>query len=74
MCDNSSVTSGNGMESHAWKKLWSLNCPGKMKHLLWRMAHNSLAIRKELARRGMDLDTRCVMCGRFDEDGAHLSF
>ena len=57
-----------------WKKLWKLNCPGKMKHHLWRMAHSSLAVRQELSRRGMDLDTRCVMCSRYDEDGAHLFF
>jgi len=38
------------------------------------MSHNSLAVRKELARRGMDLDTKCVMCSRLEEDGAHLFF
>jgi hypothetical protein len=57
-----------------WKKLWSLNCPGKIKHHLWRLAHNSLAIRKELVHKGMELDTRCVLCSRYDEDGAHLFF
>jgi len=25
-----------------------------------------------LQRRGMKLDTRCCMCGRYDEDGGHL--
>ena len=27
-----------------------------------------------LKRRGMDIDTRCDVCYRFDEDGAHLFF
>jgi hypothetical protein len=27
-----------------------------------------------LERRGMELDTRCVMCGRYNEDGGHLFF
>ena len=27
-----------------------------------------------LRRRGMDIDTRCVICQRFNEDGAHLFF
>jgi hypothetical protein len=27
-----------------------------------------------LERRGMDLDTRCVMCNRLNEDSAHLLF
>jgi len=27
-----------------------------------------------LERRGMELDTRCVMCNRLNEDSAHLLF
>jgi len=27
-----------------------------------------------LWRRGMKIDKSCVMCGRYDEDGAHLFF
>ena len=27
-----------------------------------------------LKRRGLDIDTRCDVCYRFDEDGAHLFF
>ena len=70
----SSSCAGADMDKLLWKKLWKLNCPGKIKHHLWCMAHNSLAVRKELSRRGMDLDTKCVMCSRYDEDGAHLFF
>jgi hypothetical protein len=51
-----------------------LKCPRKIKHHLWRFAHNSLALRMELKRRGMELDTRCALCNRLDEDGAHLFF
>jgi hypothetical protein len=57
-----------------WKRLWNLSCPKKMTHFLWRMGHNSLALRVNLQRRGMKMDTWCVMCGRYDEDGAHLFF
>lgn len=59
-------------EEEFWRKLWKLKCPGKIKHFLWRMGHNSLALRVNLRRRGMDLDTKCVMCNRLDEDGGHL--
>ena len=57
-----------------WKQVWKLSCPKKMIHFLWRLGHNSLALRINLKRRGMKLDTACVMCGRFDEDGEHLFF
>jgi hypothetical protein len=37
-----------------------------------RLAHNSLSLKRNLQRRGIDRDTRCVFCRRLDEDGAHL--
>lgn len=57
-----------------WKKLWGLNCAGKIKHFLWRLAYNSHPLRMNLKRRGVDLDPSCVVCGRDNEDGAHLFF
>lgn len=57
-----------------WRKLWNLDCPKKMIHFLWRLGHNTLALRVNLRRRGMKIDTKCVMCERYDEDGAHLFF
>jgi hypothetical protein len=41
---------------------------------LWGLAHNSLAVRQNLARRGMKDNTRCPMCNRLDEDCRHLFF
>uniref|UniRef100_A0A0A9D8Q3 RNase H type-1 domain-containing protein n=1 Tax=Arundo donax TaxID=35708 RepID=A0A0A9D8Q3_ARUDO len=38
------------------------------------MAHNSQALRMNLQRKGMEVDTRCVVCHRQNEDGAHLFF
>jgi hypothetical protein len=57
-----------------WKKLWALPLPGKLIHFLWRLANNSLPLRMKLKRRGIDLDTRCPMCYRLDEDGGHCFF
>lgn len=35
--------------------------------------HESLALRTNVARKGIPIaDTRCLFCGRADEDGAHL--
>jgi hypothetical protein len=39
-----------------------------------RLAHNSIAVRMELQGRGMELDTKCVVCNRLNEDGGHLFF
>ena len=62
------------MKEEHWKGLWKIKCSGKIKHFLWRMAHNSLALRMGLQRRGMEVDTRCVVCQRMNEDGGHLFF
>lgn len=41
---------------------------------MWRFCYNSHPLQVNLKRRGMELDTRCVVCNRLDEDGAHLFF
>jgi len=41
-----------------WKKLWRLQCPPKVRQFLWRLAQNSLALKMNIKRRGIDLETR----------------
>jgi hypothetical protein len=43
-------------------------------HFLWRVATNSLPMRTKLKLRGLDVDTKCPLCLRFDEDGGHVNF
>jgi len=57
-----------------WKNIWKLRCPNKIKHFLWRFAHNSHPLRCNLARRGMKICTRCPVCNHMGEDGGHLFF
>jgi hypothetical protein len=60
------------LNQEVFKKLWKVQCPPKVHHFLWRMAHNSHPLYMNIARRGVDLDTRCVVCHRYFEDGGHL--
>jgi hypothetical protein len=57
-----------------WKKMWKQKCPNKVKHFLWRFAHNSHPLRCNLKRKKMQIDTLCPVCNRFDEDGSHLFY
>jgi hypothetical protein len=57
-------------ERSAWKKIWKLDCPAKTKQFIWRIAHNSLALKMNI-KKGIQLDTRCPICWRFDGDGGH---
>jgi hypothetical protein len=55
-----------------WKQIWKLKLPAKIKLFLWRLAHNSLPTRMNIHRKHIDLDTRCPVCLRMNEDGGHL--
>ncbi|EAZ04413.1 hypothetical protein OsI_26557 [Oryza sativa Indica Group] len=69
--------SSSGKTSSAalqWEKLWRLNHLPKVKHFLWRLAHNSLPLRQNISKRGMEIDTRCPVCLRLDENGGHCFF
>jgi hypothetical protein len=57
-----------------WKKIWNMPCPNKVKIFVWRLAHNSLPLKRKIEARGIDLHTRCPMCFRFDEDASHILF
>jgi len=63
-----------GDDDKVWSAIWKLEGPNRLKHFTWRLAHNSLALRFNFERRGMKLDTWCVMCNRLGEDGCHLFF
>uniref|UniRef100_A0A8I7B954 Reverse transcriptase domain-containing protein n=1 Tax=Hordeum vulgare subsp. vulgare TaxID=112509 RepID=A0A8I7B954_HORVV len=55
-----------------WQTIWDAPCPLKIQQFLWRTAHNSLPVRRNLVKKGMKVDTICPVCHRFDEDGAHM--
>lgn len=33
-----------------WDKMWRMEVPNKMKIFIWRLAHNSLAVRRNIVR------------------------
>jgi hypothetical protein len=57
-----------------WNQIWNLKCPRKIRQYILRFTHNTLAVNRNLERRGIELDTRCIMCNRYIEDGGHLFF
>lgn len=65
-------SNGSGHDQFRWSSIWSLKCQPKVAQFLWRLAHNSLPLRRNIKHRGMDADTICPMCNRLDEDGGHL--
>lgn len=60
------------MASGAKSSYGMLTVHQKIKHFLWRLGHNTLAVRRNMQQRGMKIGTLCCMCGHLDEDGGHL--
>jgi hypothetical protein len=59
----------DSLKTEVFGKLWKLQCPPKVHHFLWRFAHNSHPLYMNIARKGVQLDTRCAICNTLFEDG-----
>jgi hypothetical protein len=45
VADMSAESSGRVNEDEKfWHLIWNLDCPNRVKHFMWRLAHNSLAL------------------------------
>lgn len=55
-----------------WKKIWSLNCPSKIKHFLGRSSKNILPINHCLKIRKLAVKENCVFCGERKTSGHTL--
>jgi hypothetical protein len=45
----SSSAGGAAEDNDLWGKLWKLDCVPKIKHFIWRFAHDSLPLRMSIA-------------------------
>ncbi|KAF4399153.1 hypothetical protein G4B88_023747 [Cannabis sativa] len=54
-----------------WKMLWSMSLPPRMKLFGWRVCHNWLPAKINLAHRGMDVNLSCDLCGHQAETLTH---
>ena len=50
------------------------NVPGRYTILCGCWGHNSHPLHMNIQRRGVELDTRCAVCGGYFEDGGHFFF
>lgn len=57
-----------------WRKLWSLQLPGKIINLIWRVCRNCLPSAVNLARKRVQVEPRCSWCLTHEEDDTHVLF
>jgi len=70
--------SNRGQSSHTdqgndiWKSLWSLHVSNSVKVFLWRACNNLLPTKLNLKHKRVVEDALCPICGREEEDTAHV--
>lgn len=55
-----------------WKSFWSLNCPNKIKHFMWRACRNTLPTNHCLKKRRVASMDDCILCGACETTGHSL--
>jgi ribonuclease HI len=63
-----------GAKGFPWMKIWMMSVPNKIKHFIWRLAHNTTPFCINLRRKGMDISPLCPVCRAHHEDGGHSLF
>ncbi|GMN25934.1 hypothetical protein TIFTF001_047765 [Ficus carica] len=64
-------TSGGGLDSSWWGKLWKSYVPNKVKIHVWRAFHDALPTKFSLSKRGIEVDKLCPLCRDDLEDTSH---
>ncbi|KAF3973217.1 hypothetical protein CMV_003348 [Castanea mollissima] len=56
----------------AWRGLWGMNVPNKVRHFAWKACGNILATKENLWRRKITVNGLCEYCGTHTETVGHL--
>ncbi|XP_021719877.1 uncharacterized protein LOC110687526 [Chenopodium quinoa] len=54
------------------KLIWRMNIQPKWKLFLWKLSHDGIAVKENLAKRGMRIETDCDRCREGEENSQHL--
>jgi hypothetical protein len=71
--DSTSCSQATEGERPIWNLIWKSNVQPKIKVFGWRVAIDSLAIRKNKWRRTLEVNDQCSICGMADEDAFHAT-
>lgn len=57
-----------------WKQcIWNVKCSQKLRHFLWKLKSNTLAVEESLVKRGILSEGKCKRCGG-NESAFHVMF
>nr|POE85873.1 putative ribonuclease h protein [Quercus suber] len=69
--NSSAAVSPGLLPKSAWRVLWNLKVPNRIKTLLWRAISDALPTRVNLVRRKVLSDPSCLACGVAQESSLH---
>ena len=71
LVSNLTISSADTM-SNGWSKIWKLQIPLKVRHLIWRACIGCLPTRIALRSRKVELTEICPLCNAEPEDTMHV--
>ncbi|XP_026410488.1 uncharacterized protein LOC113305688 [Papaver somniferum] len=69
---NSNVFTNPRIEHFPWVKFWKTSLPPNIMHFIWKCVYGCLPVRETLVRYVAEINPRCPLCDREDEDMQHL--
>lgn len=70
----SSQAQSSSSSTLAWSLIWSLNIPPHVRHFIWRLCHDSLVCKQNLAKCGLPECGTCPRCVTKEESSQHIFF
>lgn len=61
------------IECNTYKQIWNLNCPSKVRILLWKFACNFIPTLQNLHFRRISFENRFPRCQIYSESNLHVS-
>lgn len=56
----------------SWKAIWNAKVPERIKEFTWKIKHNAIATRGNLALKRIATDSICPICEKAEETLEHL--
>ncbi|OMO88682.1 reverse transcriptase [Corchorus capsularis] len=67
-----SSSSSHVVDKKAWRFIWNVKAPPRVKHFLWRACVNGLATKLALKQRRIGHDATCPICHEMDQSVEHI--
>lgn len=67
-----STSKGSNAFSPLWKNIWRSKIPPKVKKFTWKISHDIIPTKVNLARKGVHLDLGCGVCLGHPEMDGHV--